>query len=56
MMKPSQKKIDVFKMKNRQGYAAICDGHVTEGTTRQQAIERMAKALSRTQRLGNRKS
>ncbi len=51
-MKPSETEIDVFKMKNRQGYAAICDGHVTEGQTRQQALERMHKALRRTQRMG----
>ncbi len=55
-MKIGKKNVKVFKMKNRQGYAALCDDHLTEGTTRQQAIERMAKALSRTQRLGNRKS
>ncbi|MDD4203203.1 MAG: hypothetical protein PHQ52_07030 [Candidatus Omnitrophica bacterium] len=38
----------VFKMKNRKGYAAICDEHLTEGLTKEAAIERMEKALART--------
>ncbi|MBF0504984.1 MAG: hypothetical protein HQL14_07775 [Candidatus Omnitrophica bacterium] len=41
-------KTDVFKIKNRSGYAAICQDHLTEGKTRQEALDRMAKALKRT--------
>ena len=41
-------KIIVFKIKNRSGYAAICDEHLTEGKTREEALDRMLKALKRT--------
>ncbi|MFH1995914.1 MAG: hypothetical protein ABIJ27_02825 [Candidatus Omnitrophota bacterium] len=37
----------VFKIKNRAGYAAIYNGHLTEGRTGKQACARMAKALKR---------
>jgi len=40
--------MEIFKIKNRGGYAAICCGHLTEGTTAQQAKARMDKALLRT--------
>jgi hypothetical protein len=40
-------KINVFKIKNRKGYAAICDQHLTEGVTPTQARDRMEKALRR---------
>jgi hypothetical protein len=49
-MKIGKRTVSVFKIKNRSGYAAICEGHLTEGTTQQQAVDRMAKALSRTDR------
>jgi hypothetical protein len=35
-------------MKNRSGYAAICNDHLTEGSTRHQAYDRMVKAVKRT--------
>ena len=41
------KGVKVFKMKNRRGYAAICDSHLTEGRTSSEACDRMAKALKR---------
>jgi len=41
-------KVEIFKIKNRRGYAAVCFGHLTEGKTGQEAYERMAKALRRT--------
>ena len=44
MTKP---KMQVFKMKNRRGFAAISCGHLTEGRTREQAKDRMQKALKR---------
>jgi len=44
----ASKRIVVFKIKNRSGYAAICKDHLTEGQSREEAIARMAKALKRT--------
>ena len=44
----AQKKITVFKIKNRSGYAAICREHLTEGKSKEQAQARMIKALKRT--------
>ena len=41
-------KITVFKIKNRSGYAAICNGHLTEGKRKEEALNRMHKALKRT--------
>lgn len=44
------KDITVFKVKNRRGYAAIFQEHLTEGDTENEALERMVKALRRTSR------
>ena len=44
----AQKKITVFKIKNRSGYAALCSEHLTEGRSKEQALARMVKALNRT--------
>jgi len=44
----AKKKIVVFKIKNRSGYAAICSEHLTEGRSKEQATARMLKALKRT--------
>ena len=41
-------KVDIFKIKNRRGYAAICFEHLTEGNNPQEAYGRMVKALNRT--------
>jgi hypothetical protein len=41
-------KITVFKIANRSGYAAVCQDHLTEGKSKQEALDRMAKALKRT--------
>jgi len=46
-------KVDIFKIKNRSGYAAICCDYLTEGRTTQEACERMVKALRRTNRKEN---
>lgn len=43
-----KKKVVVFRMKNRNGYAAICDNHLTEGKSEAEALSRMEKALLRT--------
>jgi hypothetical protein len=41
------KEAQVFKIKNRRGFAAVCAHHLTEGRSPQQALERMEKALRR---------
>jgi effector-binding domain-containing protein len=46
-MKIDTRKIKIFKIKNRRGYAAICANHLTEGATLPQVYERMQKALHR---------
>ncbi|MFA5311110.1 MAG: hypothetical protein WC355_02220 [Candidatus Omnitrophota bacterium] len=43
-------KVNIFKIKNRLGYAAFCCDHLTEGKTPQEAYERMVKALRRSSR------
>ena len=43
----SSKKVNIFKIKNRRGYAALCLNHLTEGSTPFQAFERMVKAVKR---------
>lgn len=40
--------VTIFKIRNRQGFAAICREHLTEGKTSQEAYDRMSKALRRT--------
>ena len=47
-MKISSKKIKIFKIKNRKGYAAICLNNLTEGRTVYQSYTRMLKALKRS--------
>lgn len=47
-MKIGKRTAHVFKIKNRSGYAVICDEHLTEGVTQQQAVDRMLKALARS--------
>ena len=43
-------KVQIFKIKNRHGFAAVCFDHLTEGKTEQEAYERMVKALRRSNR------
>lgn len=43
-------KVHIFKIKNREGYAALCCDHLTEGKTLDEAYERMVKAIRRTNR------
>lgn len=40
--------VHIFKIKNRSGYAAVCCDHLTEGKTKEEAYDRMVKALRRT--------
>ncbi len=46
-MKVSARRIKIFKIKNRKGYAAICLNNLTEGRTLNQVYDRMLKALKR---------
>lgn len=48
MIKIGHLKVDIFKIKNRQGYAAVCCDHLTEGKNQQEAYGRMVKAVRRT--------
>lgn len=50
MRKIGHLKVDIFRIKNRAGFAAVCYNHLTEGPTSRQAYERMVKALRRTER------
>lgn len=43
-----KKRVVVFKIKNRRGYAAICRDNLTEGKSKEEALDRMTKALKRT--------
>ncbi|MCB9800067.1 MAG: hypothetical protein H6757_04855 [Candidatus Omnitrophica bacterium] len=45
--KLSSSKVQIFKIKNRRGYAAVCMNNLTEGNTPVQAFERMVKAVKR---------
>ena len=48
-------KVNIFRIKNRQGFAAVCFEHLTEGKTSQEAYDRMVKALRRTNRIERKK-
>lgn len=43
----ASRKVTIFKINNRRGYAAICMRNLTEGRTAVQAYDRMAKAVKR---------
>ena len=49
-MRIDNREVKVFKIRNRRGYAAVCRDHLTEGSTAAQALDRMNKALRRTDR------
>lgn len=46
-MKILGRQVKIFKIKNRRGFAALCNDHLTEGRTTQLALARMEKALKR---------
>ncbi|MBN2120015.1 MAG: hypothetical protein JW734_03030 [Candidatus Omnitrophica bacterium] len=48
MKEVASRKVKIFKIKNRRGYAAACFNHLTEGRTPYQAYARMRKALKRS--------
>jgi hypothetical protein len=41
-------KVEIFKIKNRSGFAAVCFEHLTEGKDPREAYARMVKALRRS--------
>ncbi len=45
-MKIGKWNVETFKVKNRRGYAAICNDCLTEGDTITQAHARMVKAIN----------
>lgn len=47
LKKLSKSRIQVLKLKNRKGYAAICLNNLTEGTTPAQAVARLKNPLKR---------
>ena len=47
LKKVASGKVTIFKIKNRNGYAAICMNNLTEGNTPLQAFYRMVKAVKR---------
>lgn len=49
-MKIGNKPVTIFEIRNRRGFAAICEECLTEGATREEAYDRMVKAVSRIER------
>jgi len=47
-MEIGAKRLKIFKIKNRRGYACIFSNHLTEGKTIVEAYDRMLKALRRS--------
>lgn len=47
LKKLSKSKVQVLKLKNRRGYAAICLNNLTEGSTAAQAVSRLKNPLRR---------
>jgi hypothetical protein len=54
-MKIGNRQVNIFKIDNRRGYAAICGRCLTEGSSPRQAFERMVKAVRRIDRKKKRK-
>jgi len=54
-MKIGKRTVKIFRMSNRSGYAALCVGCLTEGKTKQQAYDRMVKAVRRVDKKKKRK-
>ncbi|MDP8212715.1 MAG: hypothetical protein P9X22_05420 [Candidatus Zapsychrus exili] len=54
-MKIGKKTVKIFKMANRKGYAALCCDCITEGLTKNQAYDRMVKAINRIDKKKNKK-
>ena len=48
LKKVSARSIQIFKIKNRRGYAGMFQNHLTEGKSPAEVLARMAKALRRS--------
>ncbi len=48
LKKISSSKVEIFKIRNRRGYAAVCMKNLTEGRTPVQSFYRMVKAVKRS--------
>jgi hypothetical protein len=48
LKKISHKAVKIFKIANRKGFGAICLNNITEGSTPNQAYQRMLKAVKRS--------
>ena len=42
-----RKKVNIFKIRNRSGYAALYQNNLTEGRSADEAFDRMVKAAKR---------
>jgi hypothetical protein len=51
-MKIAGRSVNIFKIRNRKGFAALCCGNLTEGRTPSMAAARMEKALRRKPKRG----
>lgn len=47
LKKISSNRIEMFKIRNRRGFAAVCMNHLTEGRSPAEAFDRISKALKR---------
>ena len=47
IMKIGKLNVKIFKIRNRRGYAALCNDCLTEGSTQKEAYARMVKAIRR---------
>ena len=47
IMKIGNFSVKIFKIRNRRGYAALCNDCLTEAATERQAYDRMVKAIRR---------
>ncbi|HPN72681.1 MAG TPA: MmcQ/YjbR family DNA-binding protein [Candidatus Omnitrophota bacterium] len=47
LKKIPRSKVAVFKIRNRKGFAAVCENNLTEGISEQEALRRMNVALKR---------
>ncbi|MFT5387952.1 MAG: hypothetical protein ACI9E5_001087 [Candidatus Omnitrophota bacterium] len=55
MKKIGRYSVEIFKMRNRKGYVALCYDCVTEGLTRREAYDRMVKAITRVTKITKKK-
>lgn len=54
-MKIGKLNVRIFKIKNRKGFAALCSDCLTEGATKNEAYDRMVKAVRRVTKRAKKK-